>query len=355
MGSSFRRLTLITVAISVAVALCGCSTKGVSNTLRSFVNHLNGKNNSVSTTNIGPVRSGKLVLITEPDQGIGPILTAITGARTSVDLVMYELSDQKIESALVADHHRGVRVRVLLNGGYYGKGFPQNKPAFSYLKAHGVSVRWTPSRFALTHQKTMVVDGKTAYIMTFNLTSQYYSTSRDFDVTDRQPSDVRAILQVFTADWNNTKLSPPNGSDLVWSPGALKPIIRLISSAHKSIDVYNEEMDEPQITVALAAAARRGVKVEVVMTADSEWNSAFSMLTANKAYVRLYPNTSTALYIHAKMFLVDGKKAFLGSQNASNTSLERNRELGIMIRSHKIIHALTTVFNSDYAHAPETY
>jgi phosphatidylserine/phosphatidylglycerophosphate/cardiolipin synthase-like enzyme len=78
-------------------------------------------------------------------------------------MVMYEDNDTKLDSALAADAHRGVTVRVLLNGGYYGRGFPQDQAAYNYLEAHVVPVRWTPSYFALTHQKTLIIDGR-AYI-----------------------------------------------------------------------------------------------------------------------------------------------------------------------------------------------
>ncbi|HEY1775502.1 MAG TPA: phospholipase D-like domain-containing protein, partial [Solirubrobacteraceae bacterium] len=115
--------------------------------------------------------AGKLSLITEPHAGIAPILSAITGARHQVDLVMYEDSDAQADAALAADVRRGVKVRVLLNSGYYGGGFPQDQAAYAYLRAHHVPVRKTPSYFALTHQKTLIVDGR-AYIMTFNFTPQ---------------------------------------------------------------------------------------------------------------------------------------------------------------------------------------
>ena len=70
-------------------------------------------------------------------------------------MVMYEDEDSRVNAALAADEHRGVKVRVLLNGGYYGEGSAQNRAAYSYLRARSVPVRWTPSYFALTHQKTL--------------------------------------------------------------------------------------------------------------------------------------------------------------------------------------------------------
>jgi cardiolipin synthase len=239
---------------------------------------------------------------------------------------------------------------VLLNGGYYGGGSSANQAAYSYLKGNGVPVRWSPSRFALTHQKTLVADDKTAYIMTLNLVDEDYSTSRDFAVADTNRQEVSAIEATFTADWNNQSIRPPDGVDLVWSPGALDSELSLINSVRHALDIYNEEMDDSAITSALEAAARRGVDVKVVMTASSDWDSAFKRLTGAGVHVRTY-KPDASLYIHAKMILVDGRRAFLGSQNFSAGSLDDNRELGIILSTGAIIRSLEGTFAGDYAHA----
>jgi cardiolipin synthase A/B len=305
---------------------------------------------SASRGRIANVGSGDLSLITEPGPGDRPFLAAVQSARSSADVVMYELSDPAFERALASAQKRGVNVRVLLNGGYYGAGSPANDAAYGYLRANGVSVRWSPSRFALTHQKTLVVDDKTAYIMTLNLVDEDYSTSRDFAVADTNNQDVAAIQATFTADWNDQAITPAAGVDLVWSPGALASQLSLIGSARQTLDIYNEEMDDTAVTSALEAAARRGVDVEVVMTASSTWDSAFTELIRAGAHVRTYaPDAS--LYIHAKMILVDGRRAFLGSQNFSAGSLDDNRELGIIVSAGPVIRSLKGTFASDYAHA----
>lgn len=289
-----------------------------------------------------------LSLITEPNRGIAPVLDAIEHAKRSVDLVMYEDEDPQVDAALAADERRGVSVRVLLNGGYYGQGFSENQPAFAYLKAHGVPVRSTPSYLALTHQKTLVVDG-TAYILTFNFTPAYYASSRDFGVVDPNPKDVSAILQTFGADWAGQRIAASVGRDLVWSPGSEPALLSLIASAQGWVDVYNEEMDEPDIEHALEADARRGVSVEVTMTADPSWDTAFSELAAAGVHVRTYA-PDAPLYIHAKMILT-ATRAFLGSENFSDGSLFDNRELGIILSTPSIIASLRHTFHADYAGA----
>ena len=104
-------------------------------------------------------------------------------------------------------------------------------------------------------------------------------------------------------------------------------LIALIESAAHSVVVENEEMDSTAIEDALEADAHRGVSVTVVMISDSEWDSAFSQLQSAGVHVELYPDTSSALYIHAKVIDVDSAKVFLGSENLSTASLDYNREL----------------------------
>ena len=261
---------------------------------------------------------------------------------------MYEDEDSQVNAALAADERRGVKVRVLLNGGYYGEGSAQNQAAYSYLQAHSVPVKWTPSYFALTHQKTLLVDGR-AYILTFNLTPQYYASSRDFGVIDTIAADERAVQQTFNADWSGQRITAPNGADLLWSPGSEQAQVSLIESAQGFLDIYNEEMDSTPIEQALEADAKRGVNVEVTMTYDSSWKGAFAQLSAAGVHIRTY-SASAPLYIHAKMILTSSR-VFLGSQNFSYTSLERNRELGLITSNPTIRASLRRTFDSDYAGA----
>src|SRR6202035_5276421 len=113
---------------------------------------------------------------------------------------------------------------------------------YAYYRSRGVPVRWTASHFALTHQKTLIVDGR-AYILTFNLTPQYYASSRDFGVIDTNAADDAAIEQTFDADGNAQPIAAPAGADLVWSPGSQPSQVALIESATGWLDIYNEEMD----------------------------------------------------------------------------------------------------------------
>jgi cardiolipin synthase A/B len=290
-------------------------------------------------------------LVTEPTQGYTPIYNLINSATTSIDMTMYELTDTTAEQDLVAAAARGVTVRVILDQNLEKS---NNTTAYNYLNANGVPTHWAMTTYAATHQKTITIDDSTTAIMTGNLTSQYYSTSRDFAVIENNSYDVNAIEKTFNADYAGTAWTPTDGDHLVWSPtDAQTQILGIINNATTSLEVENEEMGLPAVTTALEDAAARGVNVEVTMTNDdNEYGSEFDALTAAGVHVHLYAYTAS-LYIHAKIIVADyGTSAAMvdvGSQNFSSASLTKNRELGFITNNTSIISGINSAFVSDYA------
>lgn len=290
--------------------------------------------------------SSAVSVFAEPQAGAAPVLQLIDRAQKSLDVTMYELTDTQVEQALVAAAKRGVSVRVLLNRKDPFESTSPNAAAYSYLTALGVQVRYAPSYLSLTHQKTVTADGSVSAVLTLNLDAGYSST-RDFGVPDSQPADVQAIVSVFDADWASRRSHPAVGAgDLIWSPGAGDAFLHAIDGAKRTIDLENEEMDYGTATSALCAAARRGVDVKVVMTYSSDWRAAFSKLTGCGAHIRVFHGQ--AYYIHAKLLLVDGTQAIVGSQNLSAESLWYNRELSVEVTTPSDVNKLATWFSSDY-------
>ena len=349
----FRAFWLFTVLVCVATFAAGCGSspkKGSSSAVSkphsgaTSTSTATPTSRAPATTTITTTPPG-LSLLVEPQNGMTPIYNFMSSARTSLDMTMYELSDMTADQILISDHDRGVRVRVLLDHAYSGGSV--NQAAYSALSAGGVSVAWSNDS-EIFHQKTITVDETESAIMTGNLTSEYYSTTRDFVVLDSQENDVAAIESAFNSDWSGAAPSPgPLGADLVWSPGSEAQLVSLINSARHSVVVENEEMDSTAIEGALESDASRGVTVTVVMTSDSEWDSAFSQLESAGVHVVLYPDTASALYIHAKVIDVDGTQAFVGSENFSIASLEYNRELGVITSSATVLTPLNRTLLGD--------
>jgi cardiolipin synthase A/B len=294
-------------------------------------------------------RSGSLIV--EPAAGFSPVYHLINGARHSIDVTMYEFADTTAEHDLAAAARRGVRIEVILDH----REQSENSGAYSYFKSHGIKVVWSSSSYRYTHQKTIVVDGSEAVIMTANLTSRYYSTSRDFLVLDSNHADVSAITTVFNADFAHRSVRPGDGSDLVWSPtDSQDQMLGLIDGATRSLRIYSEEMGDTTVENALIKAAKRGVDVQICgENEDGEYDSAFARLARAGIHISYY-SSSTGFYIHGKVIEADygtsRAKVFIGSENFSSTSLNENRELGLITSSHAVMSAIASTFASDFAH-----
>ena len=295
-------------------------------------------------------------VIVEPGAGMTPVYDFMGDARSRLTMTMYELADPTAEQILAAAAARGVTVQVLLDSALEGT---RNQPARAFLASHGVAVVMAPSS-RITHQKTICVDDTTCLIMTLNLVTEDYPDTRDVAVPDSDPADVSAIESTFAADFAGTTApATADGDHLLWSPGSEPGILGVIDGARHTLDVENEEMDSTVVTDALVAAARRGVDVEVCMTADSSYTDALDQIVAAGGHVHLYPDSDGVLYIHEKLLLADAgtplATGVAGSINFSTSSLNYNRELDIVLNEQDAagpLSQLDQAFVSDFAGAP---
>jgi cardiolipin synthase A/B len=291
-----------------------------------------------------------IALVAEPGAGFAPVYRLIGRARHSIDITMYEFADPAAERDLAAAARRGVAVRVILDR----REKSRNTSAYNYFRAHRVQVTWSSASFEYTHQKTIAIDQAEAVIMTANLTSEYYPTSRDFLVTDKNRSDISAIRRVFDADFAHRAVTPGDGRDLVWSPtDSQRKLLAVINGSRRSLRIYSEEMADPTVDDALIAAARRGVSVAVCgENTDGEYDRAYALLA--RAGVRIsYFSSPSGFYIHGKAIEADygtsRARVFIGSENFSVTSLARNRELGLITTARPVLAALARTFAADFA------
>ena len=295
-------------------------------------------------------------LVIFPDQGFQPIYNLISAAKSTIDMTMYELQDTTAQNLLCSAESSGVKVRVILD---VNDEKSNNTAAYNQLTGCGVGVVWAYTKYEATHEKSIVIDGATANaqvaVMTANLTSRYYSTTRDFAIIQNNATDIAAIEATFSKDYAHDSVTPSNGADLVWSPtNSQTSLLAIINNAQTSLLVENEEMSDTAIVDALEDAAKAGVSVTVVMTNDdNEYKTEFNALQKAGVKISTYPDNDTALYIHAKAIVADygtsSAAAFVGSENFSSASLTENRELGMTTTNSSILSQLESTMSSDYA------
>lgn len=296
-------------------------------------------------------------LIVEPDDGRALVLQTLNAAQKSIDLTIYELNDPQIMSALESAQARKVAVRVLYNWYSFTPQMQQTDitPAVQKLTQAGIQCKEAPRTFEVTHEKAFVIDGATAIVMSFNLTPDYFVSTRDFGIITTVPAEVAEIEAVFQADWTGSAITPKVPS-LVWSPvNSRAKLTALIAGAKHTLDIYCEEVDDPGTLGAMVAAAKRGVKVRfiaAVLAGEGKVNgNARGITYLNAGGVAAV--CKSFLYIHAKMVLADygnpGAQAYIGSENFSCVSLTKNRECGIIVTETAILDRLNSTYAADWA------
>ena len=250
-----------------------------------------------------------------------------------------------MENALTAAAARGVAVRINLEPHPFGTPRSVVSRAAAALAAGGVQVRYTSPAFAFTHAKYLVADGARLWAGTMNWSGAAFGANREYALVDADPAAVGEAEAIFIADWIH---APYHGAAaaLVVSPiNARGTLTALIASARRALDLETEELSDPAVAAALVDAARRGVRVRLVTTAADRL----------PALPGVEIRRDRVLYMHAKVILVDagepGARLFLGSENLSAGSLDRNRELGLTVSDPAIIGAVEATFTTDLAAA----
>lgn len=292
---------------------------------------------------------GVIGLFVLPDDGHEPILTEIAAARRSVSLQIYLLTDEEIFAALADAAGRGVHVRVLLEEDPFG-GPGTEDETYARLARSGVDVRWSDPSFRFSHVKTFVIDEHVAIVMNQNLTTSAFAQNREFFAITTDASAVAQAVEIFEADWNRT--GDDTDGPLVVSPvNSRTTLLGLIAGASETLELYAEVVRDGDVVAALVAAEDRGVEVRLIVSPDSveddKGRFERGLLRQAGAEVRF----ARGLYIHAKLILADRSTLFIGSQNLTATSLDDNREIGVLITDAHAIARAAGVFSSDFSTA----
>lgn len=125
----------------------------------------------------------------------------------------------------------------------------------------------------------------------------------------------------------------------------------LAQTAEHSIDISDAYFVAPErVTLALCAAARRGVRVRLLLPGRN--NHPIAGLAAQRIYEPLLAAGAeihewSGVMLHAKTLVVDGVISMVGSSNLDPLSLHRNYELNVLIASEKTGKAMCELFEED--------
>jgi cardiolipin synthase len=298
---------------------------------------------------------GAAQAIVEPDQGSQPVLDLINAAEKTIRVKMFTFTADDVAAALIAAQARGVAVQVMLNPAR-SSGSRANDDMKSRLQAGGCTVVWSSPAFAVTHEKSMVVDGRVAMIATFNFGVKYFTATRDYGIVTEDAAVVAEIETCFDADWNRREFTRPESSALLWSNrGSRTLMCHYIDAAKHTLDVQHPKFVDAVVLDRLIQAHERGVRVRVLCGGKhgiSTWDilDTFASLRLMKLQgikIRKQKN----LRLHAKLLLADQTTALVGSMNIDRSAFDLRRELGCFVNDPKAIAALADSFSEDWHEA----
>ncbi len=291
-------------------------------------------------------------LIVLPDDSARPIIAAIAGAVKSLRVKMFVFSDPELLKEVIAAHGRGVKVQVMLNPARRD-GKAENQQSRQLLRKAGVEVRDSNPCFDLTHEKSMVVDEKTAFVKSLNWDTKNLTETRDYAVVTDHPHEVGEILECFEADWARQEFNSGANSHLIWCKGnGRERIAQFIDEAKHSLWLQNERYQDPIIIEHLVRANRRGVKIHVMARPPHKLKK--EKLIEGVGGLRIMDDVGIKIHklkhlkLHAKMLLADGVRAIVGSINLTPGSFDSRRELAIEVREDEVVERLHDIVRQDW-------
>ena len=289
----------------------------------------------------------------EPRDGIKPLIRVINRSRHFVYINSYLLDDPRILEAVKGAVKRKVDVRLMVDGRPYGiNGDDGTHAEINDLKQTGAKVKIAPERFekpnVFDHAKYMVTE-KFAEVGTPNFTEAGFSKNREYFTITRNRNIIKALKQIFLSDFDGKSAGEMPRKYLIVSPGS-EPALKEFILKERKIVVETEEMGDDKET--LQALMDKGKRAKIIVPDTVSSTDAANLKLLKKHGVKIKYMPAEKLYMHAKM--IAGSRAFIGSENFTKSSLNRNRETGIIIKGYIPVSRLKNTFSSDWRRASKS-
>jgi cardiolipin synthase len=272
-------------------------------------------------------------LIIQPDHGLAPLLSAIKGAKSTIDIVIFRFDRIELEKAIAAAVTKGVVVRALI--AHTNRGGEKNlrKLELRLLQA-GVTVARTADDLTRYHSKMMIVDD-TLHVLGFNYTALDIERSRSFGIVTSDKALVAEARRLFEADCTRQPYSPGHDRLVVSPESSRKLLIDFIEGAKKQLQMYNPKISDRLVMKALQERVKAGVEIQVIGKVDKRLSGVEARKLAD-------------IRLHVRAIVRDGTAAFVGSQSLRKLELDARREVGVIANDSAIAKKIQAVFEADW-------
>jgi phosphatidylserine/phosphatidylglycerophosphate/cardiolipin synthase-like enzyme len=281
--------------------------------------------------------TGNMKLLVQPGDSVTPLIKGINGAQKSIEIVIFRFDRPELERALKNAIKRGVFVHALI--AYTNRGGEKNLRKLEMrLLAAGASVARTDDDLIRYHDKFLIVDRHTLFLLAFNFTYLDINHSRSFGIVTRDSKVVQEAVRLFEADTKRQPYTAEFHRFVVSPVNARKELARFVGSAKKSLLIYDLKVSDSAMIRLLRERAKAGVQIRVI-----------GWVTRNAD--QFESRRLGALRLHARAIVRDGAAAFIGSQSLRALELDARREAGVIFRDTKAVKSLEDTFEQDWKSA----
>ena len=273
---------------------------------------------------------------------------AVKNARDSIHIHTYSLSDKSLIHLLKEKTKKGCSLKIYTD-----------KKTSKSERNKNPTLHWdVKSGSGLMHEKILVIDGKTTYLGTANLSYEslnrhdnmivgIYSEELSSHIIDHYQNRLNKVKTTHKSfNINNQEI------DLWFLPDtenkALLALIQEISKAKSKIQIAIYTLTHKGVIEALIEAKRRGVVTEVYVDQSSAFGpskKACAYLKSNNIYYFTSPKQKL---LHYKMMLIDNKNLIIGSSNWTKSAFNKNQDFFIIMKNlnKKQIKSFKRVFHN---------
>ena len=346
--------------------------------------------------------NNKVVLLMSGQEKFDDMFKAIRQAKSSIHLEYFNFRNDSIAAELFTilrqKAKEGVEVRALFDGfGNDSNNRPLKKKHIEKLREEGIQIYefdpirfpWINHVFTRDHRKIVVIDGNVAYTGGMNVADYYIKGTKQVgewrDMHCRiEGGAVSQLQMIFVGMWKKV-----TGED-IWDQKyfrayqpveitGLKPDTTL-TAGHKKVGIINREprttneiirtfyinafnsakdsikLINPYLTLnrkvkkAIKNALKRGVKVEILVSAHSDIPLTPDCVFYN-VHKLMKKGADVWLYQpgfhHSKVIMVDGRYCTVGSANLNSRSLSWDYEENAVIVDKPTTKQLDDMFDND--------
>ena len=278
-----------------------------------------------------------------PKESLAKELWSFSTAKQNLDLRTYEFTQKDFKSLLKKLAASGVNIRIIVEDNKFQQYRNTLKVLSQYFSWYQNIQLKSDKQMGTeyVHAKVNLIDSG-FIIQTANLTQSSFTSNREHFFQSNDSWILASLYTIFEKDRIGTKITMKDihPNLVVCNINCRGVIEQLLQSAKTSIIIQTQYITDDKLRTILKS--KKQLPEFKLLVADTSDNDELI-----RYFETTYARKFKKYYNHTKMILIDHKTLLLGSMNLSATSLDKNREIWIILLDTWIINQFSDQFIHD--------